>query len=175
MDSYDRYFRRSLRDVLLSEGVLTPEQADELGESARAHEESLGAVVVESGYLTAWDLMQKVAATYQLPILLLENYKVDTEILQAIPSAVLYQHGIFPLAKFGQTWTWAISSPPTRELISVLREHCGPSHFFYACDMQQIQILLRNNVKVVDTTADDSWQNIFDSGDQAVRETLSNG
>ena len=172
MDPYDRYFRRSLRDVLLSEGVLTAEQADELTESAYAHDEPLGSVVVDSGYLTAWDLMQKIAATYQLPILLLDDYKVDDELLKSVPSTVLFHHGVFPLARFGQTWTWAITTPPTRELIASLREHCGPSHFFYAADMTHIQRLLHANTKVVDTSADDSWENIFDSGDEAVQQEI---
>ena len=33
MDRYERFYRRTLRDVLVGQGVLTPEQADELAES----------------------------------------------------------------------------------------------------------------------------------------------
>src|SRR5687768_2686056 len=55
MDPHERPYRRSLRDVLTSQGVLTTEQADELISSARETHEPLGAVVVEAGYLTAWD------------------------------------------------------------------------------------------------------------------------
>ena len=52
MDPHNRLFRRSLRDVLVDQGVLTQEQADELVESAYENSEPFGLVVVDAGYHT---------------------------------------------------------------------------------------------------------------------------
>jgi hypothetical protein len=172
MDPYERYTRRSLRDTLVAEGVLTNEQADELIESAYETSEPFGSVLVESGYLTAWDLMGKVAATYQMPVMPLEGYRLDLELVREVPSTLLYQFQMLPLARFGQVWTWVAATPPTKDSIDALRERCGPAHFFYVGDMVQVQRLLQENVQVVDVGADAGWTDIFDHGDEAVQEEI---
>ncbi len=174
MDPYDRYTRRSLRDVLVADGVLSSDQADELVESAYEMSESFAAVVVDAGYLTAWELAKRIAATWQMPVMPLDGYRLPTDLLQAVPPTLLYHHQIVPLAQFGQVWTWACASPPTREMIDSLREHCGKSHFFFVADLQQIHRLLSENVQVLDVAADDAWSGVFDAGEEAVREEVGN-
>ena len=83
MDPHERFYRRSLRDVLVSQGVLAQDQAEELVVSARDAHEPFGCVVVDAGYLSAWDLAKTLAAAYQMPVLPLLGYKFDTTLQQA--------------------------------------------------------------------------------------------
>mgnify|MGYP001204064980 CR=1 FL=1 len=172
MDPYDRFTRRSLRDVLVADGVLTNEQADDLVESAYETSEPFGYVVVESGHLTPWELMKRIAASYQMPVVPLEGYRLPADLIETVPATLLYQHQVLPLGSFGQSWTWACATPPTKDLIDSLREHCGPSHFFFVGDMTVIQRMLQDNVRVLDVTADDAWTGVFDAGEEAVREEV---
>ena len=173
MDPYDRFFRRSLRDILVSEGVLTEEQADELVESAYESNEPFGVVVVDAGYLTAWDLLKVVSANYQIPVMPMTEYRLDEALLNELPASTLYQYQMLPIGKFGASWTFAILEPPTRECLDALREACGSSLFFFAADANELQRLLGEHVKVVDVSSDDSWQNIFDSGDEKVQQDIT--
>ena len=77
MDAHDRFERRSLRDVLVAQGVLAEEVADELMTSARETNEPFGAVVLDAGHLTAWDLAKTVAAHYNLPCIPLTGFTFD--------------------------------------------------------------------------------------------------
>jgi hypothetical protein len=168
MDPHERLYRRSLRDVLTSQGVLTTEQADELISSARETHEPLGAVVVEAGYLTAWDLAKVVSANYQMPIIPLQGFKFDHRLLEGLPPSVLHQYRVVPVGRFGRAWSFAIGEPPVRDLVEALRAVCGSSIFFFVTDCVEVQRVLKDHVKFVDSKKDSAWKSIFETGEQAV-------
>ena len=168
MDAHDRFERRSLRDVLLAQGVLSSELADELMSSARDTHEPFGAVVVDAGHLTAWDLAKVVATHYQLPYIPLSGFEYDRDLAEGLPPATLYQYLILPIGRFGRVRSFAVIEPPCRDCINALRDACQTDLFFFVAEAPEVQRLLRENVKVVDTKADTSWQNIFEAGNRNV-------
>lgn len=170
MDVHTRFERRSLRDVLIAQGVLTAELADELMSSAREENEPFGAVVVEAGHMTAWDLAKAVITHYQMPYLPLQGFNYDAELSEGIPAPVLYHYQVLPVGRFGKIRSFAVIEPPSRDCINELQEACGNSLFFFVGEAPEVQRLLNENVKVVDTEADTSWHTIFDVGDQNVLE-----
>ncbi len=172
MDPFERFHRRSLRDVLVTQGVLNQEQADELVEAAYESNEPFGAVLVEAGHLTAWDLAKTVATHYQMPVLPLFDYRFDAGLLEGVPASTLYQYQIVPVGRFGRCWSFAVVEPPSREAIEALRETCGNSLFFFVSEVQEVQQALQENVKVVDVSSDTSWQSIFDTGERRVSEEI---
>jgi hypothetical protein len=169
MDPHERFNRRSLRDVLVSQGVMSAEQAEELTASAREAHEPLGAVLVDAGYLSAWDLAKTLAASYQLPILPLAGYEFDKDLLEGLDSALLYGHRVLPVGRFGRAWSFAVIEPPSRELVETLRATCGNSIFFFASEVTEVQRILKEQVKVLDAK-DTSWHSVFDSGEEAVKQ-----
>lgn len=170
MDPFDRFYRRSLREVLVTQGVLSNEQADELIDSSRQTNDPLGIVVIEAGHLTAWDLAKTVATHYQMPMLPLAGFKFDAHLAEGVPASILHQHQVLPVGRFGKTWTFAVMEPPTRALVEDLRAVCGESMFFLVAEAQELGRILREHVKVMDAKADSGWQNIFDQADESVRK-----
>lgn len=170
MDPFDRFYRRSLREVLVTQGVVSNEQADELIDSARQTNEPLGVVVVESGHLTSWDLAKTVASTYQMPVLPLAGYRFDKSLTEGLPPSLMHQHHVLPVGRFGRTWSFAVIEPPTRSLVEDLRASCGDSMFFFVAESAELGRLLREHVKVVDAAADSGWQSIFDEADLKVKK-----
>jgi hypothetical protein len=169
MDPFDRFHRRSLRDVLVAQGVISNEQADELIDSARTTNEPLGAVVLQAGHLTAWDLTKTVATHYQMPVLPLAGFRFEKELAAGLHPSLLHQHQLLPVGRFGSTWSFAVIEPPSRDLIEDLREVCGNSLFFFVADAQDLLRTLREHVKVMDVATDSGWQSIFDVADQNVK------
>lgn len=170
MNAHNRFERRSLRDVLVDQGVLTEELADELITSARESSESFGSVLVDSGHITAWDLAKLVAMHFNMPCIPLAGFHYDADSCDDIPASTLYQYQVVPVGRFGQVRTFAMVEPPSRACIAALSDVCGNRLFFYVSEAHEIQRVLQENVKVVDTTADESWTNIFDTADQNVLE-----
>jgi hypothetical protein len=170
MSVHNRFERRSLRDVLIAQGAITTELADELVASALENHEPLGMVIVDAGHMTAWDLAKTVVTHYQMPFLPLEGFDYDPRLSDDIPASTLYHHQIVPVGRFGRVRSFAVIEPPSRDCIEALQDACGNHLFFFVSEATEVQRLLRDNVKVVDTEADTSWHAIFDAGDQNVTE-----
>jgi hypothetical protein len=172
MHGQDRFERRSLRDVLVAQGVLSSEIADEIMSSARENHERFGAAVVDSGHMTSWDLAKIVATTYQLPVLPLAGFQFDADLMGGLPAATCYQYLVVPVGRFGRTWSLAVVEPPARECLASLEDACGSSLFFFVAEVPEVKRLLRDHVKMVDASADKGWEQLFDAGDRNVLERL---
>lgn len=173
MDPFDRFLRRPLDEVLVAHGALSRERADELLESAKTSSEPFGAVVVESGAMTAWDLAKAVATHYQMPVQPLSGYRFDRDLFEGLKADVLHRHQTVPLGIFGRTRTFAVLEPPCRALLDDLTSLCGTNLYFFVAEGPDIARVLRDLVKVVDTTKDSSWQKLFDSAEQEVTKDLA--
>jgi hypothetical protein len=174
MDPLDRFLRRPLNEVLVSQGVLSQDQVETLAESARASGEPLGAVIVESGALTAWDFARTIATHYQMPVHTLVGYKFDKDFATGYPPDLLHRHQLVPLARFGRTRTFAVLEPPTRPMIQELQETVGHATpvFFFVAPGDEIRKVLDERIKIVDAAADSNWQTIFDSAEQEILKDL---
>jgi hypothetical protein len=174
MDPLDRFLRRPLAEVLVSQGVLGREQVDKLSESAAAAGDTLGEAILDSGALTAWDFARVVATHYQMPVHPLSGYKFDADLAAGYPPDLLHRHRIVPLARFGRTRTFAVMEPPTRKLLGELQQCVGHATplFFFVAPGDEIRRVLDDKVKMVDVSADPTWQNIFDSAEQEVMKEL---
>jgi hypothetical protein len=175
MDPYERFHRRSLRDVLVSQGVLSNEQADELIDAAHQSNEPFARVVLDSGALTSWDLAKTVATHYQMPVLPLAGFRFEKSLTAGLPASLLYQHQILPVGRFGRTWSFAVIEPPSRDTLEDLKQVCGASMFFFVSDSVEVTRLLQEHVKVMDVSSDNSWQSIFDEAHKNVLSDTKTG
>ncbi len=175
MDRYERFYRRSLRDVLVGRGVVSAEQADELAESAYQANEAFAYAVIDAGHLSPWELAQIVAGHYQLPVLPLVGYDYDDTLLEGMAAATLFQYQVLPVGHFGRSWSFAVAEPPSRECLSALREAFGSALFFFAADAELVKELIGEHVKVVDAASDHGWQSLFDDADERVHVELGGG
>ena len=172
MDRYERFYRRTLRDVLVGQGVLTPEQADELAESAYEENESFGHAIVDAGHLTSWELARMVASHYQMPVIPLRGFDFDSDMLEGVSSTALYQYQVLPLGRFGKSWSFAVIEPPTRDCVAALRTEFGAAIFFFVAEADLVKEFVAEHLKVVDATADKEWQGLFDAADAKIHDEL---
>ncbi len=172
MDRYERFYRRSLRDVLVGQGVLSAEQADELAESAYQANEAFAYAVVDAGHLSPWELAKVIAGHYQMPVLPLVGYDYDETILDGMSAATLFQYQVLPVGRFGRSWSFAVAEPPTRECIGALKEAFGSALFFFAADAEAVKEMISEHVKVVDAASDQGWQSMFDDADESIQVEL---
>jgi hypothetical protein len=88
-----------------------------------------------------------------------------------VSAAILYQFQVLPVGVFGKVRSFVVVEPPTRDCIAALSETCGSSLFFFVAEAPEVRRILRENIKVVDTSADSAWESIFDDADQNVLES----
>ena len=175
MDPFERFLRRPLDEVLVSQNVLTRETADSLLESAGTAGEPFGKAVLDAGTLTSWDLARLIGVHYQIPVQPLAGYKFGKELFEGLRPELLHRHQIVPLAIFGKTRTFAVLEPPTRIVLDDLQATCGPSLFFFAAEGPEISRVLHENVEIVDVSSDRGWHKLFDAADEQVSKELTPG
>lgn len=169
MDRYERFYRRTLRDVLVGQGALSAEVADDLAESAYEANEPFGYAVVDAGHMTSWELAKTISGHYQMPVLPLVGYDYDERLLDGVSAATLYQYQVLPVGRFGHTWSFAVVEPPSRDCLAALRESFGSALFFFAAEADHIKELMSHHVKVVDARSDKSWESLFDTADAKIQ------
>src|SRR5262245_19151198 len=117
----DRFRLRPLDEVLVAEGLVTREKADELIETARSGGEPLSTVLIESGILTAWDLAKLVSTKYQLPVHPLTGFRFEKDIFEGVPSSFMHRHRVLPVGRFGRIRTFAVVEPPDADVTDELQ------------------------------------------------------
>lgn len=172
MDPFDRFLRRSLDDVLVTQGILTRERADEMLSSATSGGVPFATVVLESGTVTAWDLARIVAVHYQMPVHPLGNYRFDKDVFKGLSPQLLHRHMAVPLSVLGKTRTFAVLEPPSRALLDELTKTCGPSVFFFVAEGPAITKVLDEHAKLPSVHEDQGWQKLFESAEQEVLKGL---
>lgn len=172
MDPFDRYLRRPLDETLVAQGVLPRTQADDLIASALEASEPFSVALLDAGVLTPWDLARHIAVHYQMPVQPLSGYKFEKSLFDGLRPEVLHRFQIVPLAVFGRTRTFAVSEPPTRELLDELTSSAGTSLFFFVSEAPEVRRVLAEYVKVVDVAGDNAWQRMFDTAEEEVTKSL---
>lgn len=168
MDPYEKFLRRPLDEVLVAQGVLARETADQLLESAAAASEPFATAVLDAGAVTPWDLARLVAVHYQVPVHPLTGYKFGKELFEGARADLMHRYQFVPVGVFGTTRTFALLEPPPRPLVEEMRVAYGESVFFFVAEATEIARVLSSEVKVVDAEADRGWQKLFDSAEAEI-------
>ncbi len=183
-----------LAEVLTQKNVVP---TDAITDALYTHEqckEPFVDVLVSTGHITEWDLAKVVVEHFQLPFIMASNYDIDTEVQSKLPTEVLYQNLLVPLDVFEDAVSVAMPILTTHEVLQkIQREH--------SCEIYPYVGLISENKKVLSDMFSDfkewhaehqerqtkqrrsasakgkqegggDWENIFDSADAAVRDSL---
>ena len=66
----------------------------------------------EEGDITEWDIARVLVKHYKLPFLPLSRYSISREVLSLFPVALLRQHTMIPMDRFGNTVTISLGRNP---------------------------------------------------------------
>ncbi|HXG02406.1 MAG TPA: ATPase, T2SS/T4P/T4SS family, partial [Candidatus Binatia bacterium] len=102
---------RRLGDLLVAEGLLTPEQLQRALTEQKHTAERLGAVLVRLKLLGEEQLAGFLSRQYGLPSLSLSDLEIDPGVLGLVPAAVAEKHDVLPVKRVGNTLTLAMADP----------------------------------------------------------------
>ncbi|MEM7204232.1 MAG: hypothetical protein AAF628_28495 [Planctomycetota bacterium] len=147
-------------------------------------------VLVSMGHITEWDLARVVVDHFQLPFITASNCDISGEVLERLPQDALFENLLVPLDTFGDGMTVAMPILTPFEVIDGLQRTHDCDLFPYVglisenkrvlqemfkgyVDWQKRrdeQLEQRRQTKPKKSSKD--WMNIFDTGDEAVRNQL---
>jgi hypothetical protein len=111
--------------VLRAEGLITPEQLDEIQAEAKETGERIADVMLARGVATEYDLAKALVRQLSLPFLSPRNYDVPKEVLTLLPAQVCHQHRVMPLDLFGDVLVMATYSDLDAQAVTEMEADTG--------------------------------------------------
>ncbi|GFO56167.1 type II secretion system ATPase PulE [Geomonas sp. Red276] len=103
--------RKTLGDILLQKGELTPDQLAYALDRQQATGERLGAICLADALITETVLAQALAEQFGMEYVDLKGFRPDEAIFSALPPDMMYRYHFIPLEIEGETLSVAIADP----------------------------------------------------------------
>ncbi|MGQ0704293.1 MAG: type IV-A pilus assembly ATPase PilB [Gemmatimonadales bacterium] len=110
-----------LGDLLLREGLISPELLQQALVEHRATGMPLGYIVAKQGFVPEVEVTRLVARQLRVPAVDLSRFEVDPKLLKLLPADLAKRHLVFPLKRDGRTLTVAMGNPTDQILLQELR------------------------------------------------------
>jgi type IV pilus assembly protein PilB len=98
-------------ELLVKENLLTAEQLREARAEAKGSGDRLGAQITKLGYLDETELADFVAKQYGVPSINLDEFEIDSAVIELVPEEVALKHNVIPVNRAGSTLILATSDP----------------------------------------------------------------
>lgn len=117
--------KKTLSEILVEIGLLTKEQLKDAQREEQLTKQPLRRVLIQKGYVSEEDLISLMAGNMNLARIELENYIIDSKIIELIPEELARKHQVIPLFKIANTLTCAMFDPLNVFAIDELRNKTG--------------------------------------------------
>ncbi len=106
-----KIINKQLGELLIERGIINQNQLEKALTAQREKGGLIGEVLVGLGFAKEEDIAQALTAQYGFPYLPLNNYDINTEIVNIVPGRVARQYLLVPIDKIGNNLTLAMSNP----------------------------------------------------------------
>lgn len=111
-----------LLELLLKQGLLQPDQADQAKKEAVRVGQPLESVLVKSGFITDEELASTKATILGVPYIDLNNYRLDRELIKLVPEKIAKKYSVIPLFSTGNSLSIGMVDPHNIVAIDQVRK-----------------------------------------------------
>jgi type IV pilus assembly protein PilB len=98
-------------ELLVREGLITPDQLTAALRDAKQNNTRLGFSLIKTGAMTESELTRALAKQYRVPAVDLERVHIDPKVVKLIPAELAIKHMVLPLRRVGRMLTLAMANP----------------------------------------------------------------
>ncbi len=181
LEQLERLGRKRLGDVLVDEQLISKEQLLEAVADRQRTGAPLGRVLVESGYLSDWDLAKAVAKNYNMPFLILTGLEIGEDVFKLLEVPFLLREQMIPFDRFGNALCIACIEMPDAEILREIQEQTGLTPFLFVSAAEEMKRVLAENGAIEEVSignetvinldlasAGGEWQKLFDVANESV-------
>lgn len=145
--------RRRFGDILVSEGVINPEQLQAaLTEQAQTGE-TVGEVLLRNKQLTETDIVRTICVQFQLPFISPALYELDISLVETFPAQFLYENRVLPMDRIGSTVILALGEIPSEEVEKHIETTLGAELAYFFCPFSEIELFVRTHFSLTQDQA----------------------
>lgn len=100
-----------LGEILIENGLITKEQLEKALLIQKRTKEFLGAVLIREGYIRETDLLRALSRQFNIPLVDIENIRVDWELAAKFSKTLIVEHRCIPVSSADDVITVAINNP----------------------------------------------------------------
>jgi type IV pilus assembly protein PilB len=100
-----------LGDLLVSNGLINPQQLDKALQDQKISGTKLGSALVKLGYISEKNLVSFLSRHYGVPAIDLNEIQIDADAMKMIPADVIFKYQAIPIKRVGSTLRVAMSDP----------------------------------------------------------------
>lgn len=116
--------QKTLGQLLLEEGLITPEQLNTALAMQKADGGFLGRILVKQGFLSQEAVASALVKQCKIPHLSLLDYQIGPEVAGILPEETCRKYHLLPIDKLGRILTVAMVDPLDLEALQAIREVC---------------------------------------------------
>ena len=102
---------RRLGDLLVADGLLTPEQLQKSLAEQRGSTEKLGSILIRLGFINEEQLIGFLSRQYGVPSITLSQLDIDSEVLKLVPAPIAKKYEVLPVRRMGNSLALAMADP----------------------------------------------------------------
>lgn len=107
---------KRLGQILIELGYIDQQQLEEALSIQRKNNKGRnktfsGEIMIKLGYVNEKAVFHAFVSQYRFPFLPLDNYQLDSRVIDSFPAAIAREHMVMPIDKYGNVLTVAISNP----------------------------------------------------------------
>src|SRR3989337_2401629 len=103
---------RRLGDLLVADGLLTPEQLNKALAEQKGSTEKLGSILIKLGFINEEQLIGFLSRQYGVPSITLSQPEIDPAVLKLVPAAIAKKYEGLPGRRDGNSLALAMADPP---------------------------------------------------------------
>ena len=118
---------KRLGQILIDLGYIDQKQLDEAlsiqKKSNKGRSKTFsGEIMIKLGYVNEEAVFHAFVSQYRFPFLPLDNYQLDSEVIDSFPADIARKHMVIPIDKYGNVLTIAISNPFDAKALKQIEE-----------------------------------------------------
>ena len=103
--------KRRLGDLLVAEGLITPEQLVQALKEQKGSPDKIGSILVRLNLITEEQLIGFLSRQYRIPSITLSQLEIDAETLKLVPKSIAEKYEVIPVKRLGGSLTLAMADP----------------------------------------------------------------
>ena len=146
-------------------------------------------VILDSGYITEWDLAKTVTEHFNLPFVLASSFQIAKELLKVVPEELMLSHFFVPLDVIDGILTFSMPVFLSHEVLEEIQRATKLELFPCVGLVSENKKVLtelfpgraptapqaRKKAAGAQGGPGDGWQSLFEMGDEAVKKDLGPG
>lgn len=145
MANIARMTTKRLGEILVDQGLLTPDQLSDALAEKKKTDELLGQILVRKGFVSEADIACAQAIQFNVPYLPASAYEVNPEVAALFPLEFLQKNQFVPVDLFGNVLVVAVSMPLDSDVLGQIEKSTGRTLQIYVStttDVEQFQTKL---------------------------------